>query len=195
MKKLVYTFAVLAIYILLAVRVKGIYGWSVILTSALPWIILWLSNYLMSSRKILNDEIVYNPWELPKYIGIFVSILIGYFLFTQINEPTISRYDIWYGYTYLLVATFLPLTYISFKVIRDRNDYIILNNKSIRYRDNKDLGEIKIEEINNIEVVPEGIKILLKSSKIYIIKTQQMNFNKKDQTRVASDMNNKISHF
>ena len=194
-KKFIVPVAILAIVLFgyLVFRVRSIFGpWNIIWTALLSTILSKLADMLMGSRKVKGNEIIYNPIEFPKYISILASLLIGYYLFTVMNEPTISKINFSFGIIYLLLVTILPPTFAAYKLIRDRNDYITISDQYLNYRDNKIFNEFKLEDIKSVEA-SDGIKLTFKNNETHIIKVKQMNFNAKDFSRAIIDIKKKLS--
>ena len=134
-KKIISLGALLAIalFIYLIFRVQSIFGlWTIIWTALLSTLLSKLADVLMGSRKVKENEIIYNPREFPKYISIISSFIIGYYLFTIMNEPTISKINYTYGIVYLWLVTILPPVIAGYKLIRDRNDYVVISDRYIK---------------------------------------------------------------
>jgi hypothetical protein len=148
-------------------------------------------GHFIGSRHESNGVITYNPKELPKLINIFVSIAIGYYLYTIINVVNISDYDYIFGMTYLLLLTAVPIIFVIYKLIRDRNDFIVIDSECLKYRDNDKYGDFRFIEIVNVEL-SGGIKLTLNDGKVVTIETANMNFNAKDLLNVYSDIKSKL---
>ena len=167
------------------------------------WTILWTGfvelmstlylGHLIGSRVEKNGVIKYNPNELPKFLNILVSIAIGYYLYTIISVQTISNSDYLFGMTYLVLLTSVPILFVIYKLIRDRNDFIIIDGNNLKYRDNDEIGDFKFTDIVNAEA-SGGIKLTFKDSKVVTIRTNNMNFNGKDFLRVFSEIKAKLQN-
>ena len=93
--------------------------------------------------------------------------------------------------TYLILLTAIPIVFIFYKLIRDRNDFIVIDGDNLKYRDNDNIGDLKFADITHVEI-SKGIKLTLKDSKVVTIKTDSMNFNGKDLLNVFSEIKAKI---
>ena len=166
--------------------------WTLVWTGLVSIISNFSLGHFIGSRRESNGVITYNPKELPKFLNILVSIAIGYDLYTIIDVPTISKYDYIFGMTYLILLTAIPILFIIYKLIRDRNDFIVIDGDNLKYRDNDDIGDLKFADITHVEI-SKGIKLTLKDSKVVTIKTDSMNFNGKDLLNVFSEIKAKIA--
>lgn len=166
--------------------------WTLVWTGLVSIISNFSLGHFIGSRRESNGVITYNPKELPKFLNILVSIAIGYDLYTIIDVPNISKYDYIFGMTYLILLTAIPILFIIYKLIRDRNDFIVIDGDNLKYRDNDDIGDLKFADITHVEI-SKGIKLTLKDSKVVTIKTDSMNFNGKDLLNVFSEIKAKIA--
>jgi hypothetical protein len=166
--------------------------WTLVWTGLVSIISNFSLGHFIGSRRESNGVITYNPKELPKFLNILVSIAIGYDLYTIIDVPNISKYDYIFGMTYLILITAIPILFIIYKLIRDRNDFIVIDGDNLKYRDNDDVGDFLFTDIANVEI-SGGIKLTFKDSKVVIIKTGSMNFNGKDLLNVYSELKAKIA--
>ena len=78
-----------------------------------------------------------------------------------------------------------------YKLIRDRNDFIVIDSECLKYRDNDKYGDFRFIEIVNVEL-SGGIKLTLNDGKVVTIETNNMNFNAKDLLNVHSDIKSKL---
>lgn len=166
--------------------------WTLVWTGLVSIISNFSLGHFIGSRRESNGVITYNPKELPKFLNILVSIAIGYDLYTIIDVPNISKYDYIFGMTYLILLTAIPILFIIYKLIRDRNDFIVIDGDNLKYRDNDNIGDLKFADITHVEI-SKGIKLTLKDSKVVTIKTDSMNFNGKDLLNVFSEIKAKIA--
>jgi hypothetical protein len=165
--------------------------WTLVWTGLLSLITTTYLGNLIGSRAENNGVITYNPKELPKFLNMLVSLAIGYYLFTIISVPTISSSDYMFGLTYLILLTAVPILFAIYKLIRDRNDFIVIEGNNLKYRDNDENGDFKFTDIAAAEI-SGGIKLTFKDSKIVTIKTDNMNFNAKDLLSVFAEIKAKL---
>ncbi len=198
MKKILMIFGVLLIvsivigFCYLLYKTWDIFGfWTLMWTGLLSTISTVYLGNLIGSRAEKNGVIVYNPKEWPKFLNMFISLAIGYYLYTIINNPNTSSYDYSFGMAYLILFTFTPIGIAIFKLIRDRNDFISIDVDSIKYRDNDETGEFKFADIATVEMY-QGIKLTFKDEKTLTIKTGNMNFNAKDLLNAFNDIKAKL---
>jgi len=125
------------IFCFLIYKTWDIFGfWTLTWTAIISIISTTLFGHLVGSRDEQNGIIVYNPKEWPKFLNILVSLAIGYYLFSIINNTTISTYEYTFGMIYLILLTVLPIVIAIFKLIRDRNDFITIADDHLKYKDN-----------------------------------------------------------
>jgi hypothetical protein len=165
--------------------------WTLVWTSIVSLISTVYLGNLISSRAENNGVITYNPKEFPKFLNMMVSLAIGYDLYTIISVPSISSYDYIFGLTYLILLTAVPILFALYKLIRDRNDFIVIDGNNLKYRDNNENGDFKFTDIATAEI-SGGIKLTFKDSKIVTIKTDNMNFNAKDLLIVFAEIKAKL---
>jgi len=171
----------------------NIFGfWTLAWTGLLSIFSTSLLGNFVGSRVENNGVIMYNPKEWPKILNILVSVSIGYYLFTIINNSeVISNYDYTFGLAYLILLTAVPILISIFKLARDRNDFISIDGNQLKYKDNDETGKFKFTDIANVELA-NGLKLTFKDDKIVTIKTSNMNFNAKDLSSVYLEIKAKL---
>lgn len=148
---------------------------------------------IASARNESNGIITFNPKEWPKFSGIIISLTIAYYLYTKINVPNIESKDYTFGIAYLLTLTVLPLIYALYKIIRDKNDFIRLDNSGITYRDNTESDTINYLDIQEAKLENGIIYLILKDSRQILIKLKEMNFSVKDQKEAFNEISGRIT--
>lgn len=148
---------------------------------------------IASARNESNGIITFNPKEWPKFSGIIISLTIAYYLYTKINVPNIESKDYTFGIAYLLTITVLPLIYALYKIIRDKNDFIRLDNSGITYRDNTESDTINYLDIQEAKLENGIIYLILKDSRQILIKLKEMNFSVKDQKEAFNEISGRIT--
>ena len=180
-------------FLYLMYKTWDIFGfWTLVWTGIVSLISTGYLGNLIGSRAENNGVITYNPKELPKFLNMLVSLAIGYYLYTIINVPSISSSDYIFGLTYLILLTAVPILYAMYKLIRDRNDFIVIDGNNLKYRDNDENGDFKFTDIATAEISLNGIMLTFKDSKIVTIKTKNMNFNSKDLLSVFAEIKAKL---
>ena len=197
MKKLAASSIILGIllgvgFLYLMYKTWVVFGfWNLTCTGILSLISSTYLGNLIGSRAEHNGVITYNPKELPKFLNMLVSLAIGYYLYKIISVPSISSSDYIFGMTYLILLTAVPILFALYKLIRDRNDFIVIDGNHLKYRDNDENGDYKFTDIATAEI-SDGIKLSFKDSKIVTIKTGNMNFNTKDLASVFAEIKAKL---
>jgi len=196
MKKIFVVIAILGIgivFMFLIFKVLDIFGfWTLIWTGIVSLGFSVIITFIDGSRKEVGDTVTFNPKEWPKFISIIVSLVIGYYLLTIINNVDITNSEYVFGLTYLILLTLIPSVVAIYKLIRDRNDYIIITKEMIKYKDNNDLGEFLISDIKSVEI-KSGIKMTFSDDTTFTIKTNQMNFNSKDLSLAYKEIKTRLS--
>jgi carbon starvation protein CstA len=158
--------------------------WNIVLTG---FMLTSSFDLIFSSRTQKNGIVTYNPKEWTKFINIGFALGAGYFLYDILINSETSETDYILGITYILIVSILPSIFSLYKLLRDRNDYISLSDKVISYRDNKEQVELEISSIEKVEM-KDGILLTLKDGSSYHIRTNSMNFNKKDLLQAYSEI-------
>jgi hypothetical protein len=152
-----------------------------------------------AGRKEKDGKVVYNPKEFPKFIGILVSLGIGYYLYTYLEgvrgAEGVSEYDYYFCLWYLILLTALPSLWAIYKLIRDRNDYVEIGADYVAYRDNSRKGKFDLSEIVGIRGGNhiKSITLVFKDKTEHEIKCKQMNFSGMDTTKCSGEIRGKIS--
>jgi hypothetical protein len=183
MKKLYPLLALLLLvaFCYLIYKTWDIFGfWNIILTGIFSLFTGILLSRFARARKEVGDEVIYNPKEFPKIAQIAVSIGICYYLFTVVSSKNISSYEYTFGLIYIFLLTGLPIVISFIKIIRDRNDFVSVSDTVVRYKDNSDTGEIKIDQIQTCSYSKKGMLIELKDGSSRLIELQNMNFSSVD---------------
>lgn len=192
-------FAVLVVVILIAIttlfgylvyKTWEIFGfWTMTwtgLTTALSGTIL---GQIIGSRNESGGKVIYNPKEWPKFVNITISALIGYYLYTIISKTKIESEDYYFGLCYLIILTLLPILWAVYKLIRDRNDFVEIDDKYLTYKDNHKSGKFELSEISKIE---GALTIHFADESTHEIELTNMNFNAADISSLKSDIQSRL---
>jgi len=164
---------------------------TLIITNIITFLSTLFLDKLFGSKAEQNSVITYNPKELPKFINVFIVATVGYYLFTKLDYNQLTGFDYYFGLSYLILTTAVPLTYSIIKLIRDRNDFISISDDTLEYRDNDEKGEFKFSTIAKAEL-NGGILLTFKDGSTITIKTKQMNFNSTDLLGAFTHINAKL---
>jgi hypothetical protein len=179
-------------FLYLVYKTWEIFGiWNIIWTGAVTFCSALFLAQLIGSREEKDGVITYNPKEWPKFINMLVSMVFGYYLYTVLLSKEVSKFDYGFGIAYLILFTAVPILFATYKLIRDRNDYISVGQTNLTYRDNSESGDFKFSDIANAELLG-GIKLTFKDSSAVTIKTDKMNFNVKDLISAFNDIKAKL---
>lgn len=176
----------------LAYKTWMIFGfWRIAVTGIINTLASFIFIQFMGSGKSEKDGvIIYNPKEWPKFLGILVFLAVAYYLFDFIGKKEgLTTLEYYYGIGYLSLLSFLPTLYNLFKLIRDRNDYVKINNGIISYKDNRTQEEFKISDIQSFSSVKTGLTLKFKDGKTHVIPIKNMNFNFRDSINLKNDLN------
>jgi hypothetical protein len=151
---------------------------------------VFLLNFLGSGRREEGDVVTYNPKELPKFVGLFILLGVGYYLFDYLNGvPDLSGYDRTLGLLYLGLLTFVPAAHLLYRLIRDRNDYISVSTESVWYKDNATEERFALASISNAVISSKrGIVLSFVDGTDHGIPTKEMNFNTRDVLGVLGEI-------
>lgn len=170
-------------YVYLLYKVFTIFGlWTLVWTGIVSLFSGSALMLLATSKKVEGDKIRYNPKEWPKLLSFLVSLGIGYYLFTLLDKKTLSEVDYYFALAYLATLTVLPILIGLFKLVRDRNDELIITPNTISYRDNSRFGEVEISKVSKGESYEKGYRLHLKDNTTFDIPFKKMGFSALDQS-------------
>jgi len=170
-------------YLYLLYKVFTIWGiWTLMWTGVVS---LFSSSALMllaTSKSKKGDTIRYNPKEWPKLISFVISLGIGFYLFTLLERTALSEVDYYFAIAYLITLTAIPILLGLFRLIRDRNDELIITPSVISFRDNSHFEEVQISNVTKGETYEKGYRLHLKDGGVFDIPFKKMGFNTLDQS-------------
>ena len=170
-------------FVYLLYKVFTIFGlWTLVWTGIVSIFSGSALMLLATSKKVEDDKIRYNPKEWPKLLSFLISLGIGYYLFTLLDKEALSEVDYYFALAYLATLTLLPILIGLFKLIRDRNDELIITNHTISYRDNSRFGEVEISNVSKGESYDKGYRLHLKDNTTFDIPFKKMGFSTLDQS-------------
>tara|TARA_B100000768_G_scaffold172605_1_gene181025 strand:+ start:291 stop:986 length:696 start_codon:yes stop_codon:yes gene_type:complete len=165
--------------------------WRIAITGLINTLASVIFIQFMGSGKSEKDGvIIYNPKEWPKFLGILVFLGVAYYLYDFISKKEgLLNLEYYYGVGYLSLLSFLPTLYNLFKLIRDRNDYVKINNGILSYKDNRTQEEFKMSDIQSFsKSTKNGIMLTFKDEKTHLIPIKNMNFNIRDSINLNNDL-------
>ncbi len=181
-------------YFYLLWKVWSIFGfWNIIWTTIVILIAIFTFEFLARARKQTGSVITYNPKEWPKFLAILVSVLLGFYLYNVLDDPSLSSIDQLFGKLYLLVFTALPSAWSLFKLIRDRNDFVRIDETTLSYKDNSDTGTYSLKDIKKVDSNGKQLFLILQSEETVIIDLKNMNFNGFDRLSLYSEISTLIT--
>ena len=153
-----------------------------------------LLNFVGSGRLVNDNTIIYNPKEWPKFLGIIIYIITGVYLFIVLeSKPNISSWDYFYGLFYIILLVLIPIIYNIYRIIRDRNDYVKINNGVLSYQDNNNRNEFIIDSIKDVVYKNKQLVVEFKDkSESETIHLKKMNFNIRDTRNLVKDIKSKL---
>jgi hypothetical protein len=182
--------AILTLFAYLIYKTWIVFGfWTLAWTGLVTSLSGTILGQMIGSRKDSNGKIMYNPKEWPKFVNIIICVLVGYYLYTIISEPNVDKGDYYFGLTYLILLTALPTIYAIYKLFRDRNDFVELDEKYISYKDNAKTGKFEISKISKIE---GALTIHFNDETTHTIALSNMNFNSIDITSLKKDIQSRL---
>lgn len=174
----------------LAYKVYSIFGiWTMMWTGVVSWFSMGVLSLFVNTKTVDKDSIKFNPKEWPKYLSFLVSGLIGYYLFLQLESKTISSGDYIFGIAYLIILILIPILYGLIKLIRDRNDELIITSSTISFKDNSNSGEISINQVVKGESIKGGYRLNLKDGGSFDIPFGKMGFGFFDIMNAVKEIN------
>lgn len=165
--------------------------WRLAITGLINILASVIFIQLMGSGKTEKEAVItYNPKEWPKFLGILVFLGVAYYLFDFINKKEgLTSIEYYYGVGYLSLLSILPSLYNLFKLTRDRNDYVKINNGILSYKDNRTQEEFKISDIQSCSnSIKTGLTLTFKNKKTHLIPLPNMNFNSRDSINLNNDL-------
>ena len=168
-------------------KVWAIFGvWPMILSIVVNLGVGTIITHLIGSKTKTDDGYMFNPRELPKYLAICLSALVGYYLYSKIGSPDLSAYNRNFGLVWIVLVVALPIAFEAYKLARDRNDFVKIAGHQLSYRDNDDHGEISLQQVKQVELVAGNVKLTLLDGQDRMINTSQMNFRGRDLVELVA---------
>jgi hypothetical protein len=182
--------AILTLFAYLIYKTWIVFGfWTLAWTGLVTSLSGAILGQMIGSRKESNGKIMYNPKEWPKFVNIIICVLVGYYLYTIISEPNVDKGDYYFGLTYLILLTGLPTIFAIYKLFRDRNDFVEIDETYISYKDNAKTGKFEISKISKIV---GAITIHFNDETTHTIALSNMNFNKIDTISLIKDIQSRL---
>ena len=182
--------------IYLIYEIWTIFGfWRLIITGFINFLASLILFQLVGSGKSKKEgELIYNPKEWPKLLGLLVFLVVAFYLYNHINQKeNLTSLEYYYGFAYLTILSLLPTLYTLFKIVRDRNDFVKITNGILSYKDNSTEKEFKISTIkscsNNLKT---GLTLIFQDETTHVIPLKNMNFNSRDSLNLTNDINSLI---
>jgi hypothetical protein len=182
--------AILTLFAYLIYKTWIVFGfWTLAWTGLVTSLSGAILGQMIGSRKESNGKIMYNPKEWPKFVNIIICVLVGYYLYTTISEPNVDSGNYYFGLTYLILLTGLPTIFAIYKLFRDRNDFVEIDETYISYKDNAKTGKFEISKISKIV---GAITIHFNDETTHTIALSNMNFNKIDTISLIKDIQSRL---
>ena len=187
-------------YCYLLYKVFTIFGlWTLIWTGIVSLFSGSILMLLATSKTVEGDSVKYNPKEWPKLLSFIISLAVGYYLFTLIDINNIDTVDYYFAIAYLITLTLIPIIIGLFRLLRDRNDELIITKTTISYRDNSNFETVEIAKVSKCEKYNGGYRLILKDEETFDIPFKKMGFNALDQISAINGIldaigNNQLSN-
>ena len=149
---------------------------------------LYFNHYLGAGFRREEERFVINPKEWPKLLNIIIHAIFIYYLQSVIPESLTLGRSV-FAYAYLALEAFQILLSLTV-LIRDRNDFVMIANGKMSFRNNSDYQEFETSDMKGAVACMEGVRITFLDGKEHIIPTKQMNFGARD----VSDLLKELEH-
>lgn len=163
--------------------------WTLVWTGLVTTLSGTILGQLAGSRIESAGKIIYNPKEWPKFVNIIICASVGYYLYTIISVPNIDKGNYYFGLCYLILLTALPIVWAVYKLFRDRNDFVEIDETFISYKDNMKTGKFEISKISKIE---GALTIHFNDQTKHEIALKNMNFNSIDIISLTKDIQSRL---
>lgn len=182
--------AIFVFFLYLTFKIWTVLGlWTMGWTFLVSYISGTIADKLIGSRAESDGKIIYKPKKWPKLVHIIVCLLVGYYLYTIISAPNIDKDDFYLGLCYLILLEALPIIGAVYKLFRDRNDFVAIDEQFISYKDNMKTGKFEISKINKIK---GELTIHFNDETTHYISLYNMNFNTEDISSLIKDINSRL---
>lgn len=186
----IFAIAIVTMFGYLIYKTWVVFGfWTLAWTGLVTTLSGTILGQLIGSRIESAGKIIYNPKEWPKFVNIIICALVGYYLYTIISAPNIDEGNYYFGLCYLILLTALPIFWAVYKLFRDRNDFVEIDEKFISYKDNMKTGKFEISKISKIE---GALTIHFIDETTHNIALSNMNFNAADISSLTKDIQFRI---
>lgn len=186
----IFAIAIVTLYGYLIYKTWVVFGfWTLAWTGLVTTLSGTILGQLIGSRIESAGKIIYNPKEWPKFVNIIICALVGYYLYTIISAPNIDEGNYYFGLCYLILLTALPIVWAVYKLFRDRNDFVEIDETFISYKDNMKTGKFEISKISKIE---GALTIHFTDETTHNIALSNMNFNAADISSLTKDIQSRL---
>lgn len=178
------------VFFYLLFKVWTVFGfWTCLWTGLVSTISSFYFDSYFGSRKETPEGILYNPRELPKFFSLVILGSLAYYLYNRLDQPGLSQADRTFGIAYLGLTSLLPMLWVLYKLVRDRNDFILITPDLIKYRDNDTRESIPVALIKKV-MGGSNIYLNMTDGTEKTIPASRMNFGSTDLAGVIADIRN-----
>jgi|TARA_B110000967_G_C18815687_1_gene526003 hypothetical protein len=187
---------ILGLYVYTLINAWEIFGIKrlVILTMTSIFIAGPFISFIGSGKSEIDNAIIYNPKECPKFIGILIYFLIGVYLYLFLTSNSIyGSSEYYFGLAYIVINLLMPNIYSIYRLVRDRKDFVKINNGVLSYQNNNNRNEFILDNINYVEYKYKHLVIEFKDdAKNERIPLKEMNFNVRDSINLRNDIESQL---
>jgi len=189
---MIFAIAIIILYVYLVIKSWDVFGfWTLVWTGVVTTLSDKILRQMIGSRVESAGKIIYNPKEWPKFVDIIICAAVGYYLYTIISAPNIDKSSYYFGLCYLILITALPSVWAVYRLFRDRNDFVEIDEKFISYKDNMKTEKIEISKISKIE---GEITFYFTDETTQNIDLSNMNFNASDISSLTKDIQSRLTN-
>lgn len=154
-------------------------------------------NQLKIKEVVDNDSFIYNPSEFPWYLALFITQFSGYALYKNVNHNDLLASSHLFTLLFILMYFVIPSLVILVILIKNRNDKITLNAKTVTWLDNNQEVSVLLESIKSVDVLSERYLMVFVKSQLQLsltdgglrfIPTYKMNFTFKGTRQVGDKL-------
>lgn len=153
--------------------------------------------YLPTEIKTDQDgNIEFNMNEMVRILGILLTGIVASSMFIYVNNSDLTINAQLSSIIYITLVSLFPVILKIFRILRDIQDYIIVNKSEGRvlYRDNEVKESFLLNEINEAIVDDKGgITLMFVSGKKHHIPTYQMNIGRIGTRKAVIEIQKEIN--
>jgi hypothetical protein len=122
------------------------------------------------------EGVKYDPKEWPVLVDVVFQGSLAAYMTWVFASKTLTTWELAVAIFFVGICNVLPLLYRLYRTLRDRNDFVLLGEQELSWRDNDATGRLAFADVTDLKLDAGGLRVVLGEAGEKTVPVDAMNF-------------------